>query len=230
MRLGVFLIFGIALWSCSAASSDEISVFNSVYDFENSSYDWSGAAADYSAKDSVNVRFDFVYTVAPDNIAPIRHSLKLSGTNPGDGYLTMFIKKEITGLRPETNYTLAFDIELACDTDSTASQAIVLKAGASITEPRAIEKNQRVSLNIDNGAYGQNGADMIVIDTVDVTAAADEYGIVQSGDAPSKYVYVNARSDAAGSLWVVIATESSAVGRSIVYYSKVAITFSASNH
>lgn len=229
MRLGAFLILCSALWSCNTGSSDEISVFNSFYNFEDSSYGWSGGAADYSVKDSSNVKFDLVYTSATEKMAPVGRSLKLSGINAG-GYLTMFIKKEITGLRPETNYTLAFDIELACDTDSTAGDAIILKAGATVAEPRAIEINQHVRLNIDNGLYNQNGRDMIVIDTVDVTATTNEYGIVQSGDAPSKYVYVNAQSDAAGSLWVIIATESSAIGRSIVYYSKVAITFSASNH
>lgn len=228
MRLGLFLILGLTVWSCSTEPDNDISVFNSSYDFDESSYDWAGGAADYSIKDTAKVKFDLVYA-APEGIVPDRHSLKLSGNIAGD-YLTMFIKKHITGLKPETNYTLAFDIELGCDADSTAAQTVILKSGATIDEPRTIERDQHYRLNLDNGLYAENGVDMVVVDTVRVNSATNEYGVVQSGDMPSKYVYVNAKSDADGSLWVIIATESSGIGRSIVYYTKIGITFSASNH
>jgi len=229
MRLGWFLTLGLMASSCTAEPDNDVSVFNSSYDFNDSSYGWSGGAADYNLKDTANIKFDLTYATVPERIAPARHSLKLSGSTKGD-YLTMFIKKQITGLRPETEYTLAFDVELVCDADSIAGQTIILKAGATASEPRTIERDQRYRLNIDNGVYGENGVDMIVIDTVRVNSAMNEYGIVQSGDAPSKYVYVKAQADVDGSLWVIVATESSGFGRSIVYYTKVGITFSASNH
>jgi len=229
MRLGAFLIHGLMLWSCAAKPDNDISVFNSSFDFNESSYDWSGGAADYSIKDTAATNFDLIYSTVPERIAPVQHSLKLSGTITGD-YLTMFIKKQITGLRPETDYTLAFDIELVCDADSTAGQTIILKSGATANEPHTIKRDQRYRLNIDNGTYAENGVDMIVVDTVRVNSATNEYGVVQSGDVPSKYVFIKAQSDADGSLWIIIATESSGVGRSIVYYTKVGITFSAFNH
>jgi hypothetical protein len=229
MRLGVFLIFAVLVWSCTADSGNEISVFNSSYNFDESQFDWSGGVADYPVKDSANVKFDFVYGLIPEAIAPVQRSLKLSGSNNGD-YLTMFIKKQITGLKPETDYRLAFDIELACDADDASSETVILKAGATASDPTTIRTNDRFRLTIDKGAYAESGADMIVIDTVQVNATTDEYGVTQTGDAPSKYLYVNVQSDNAGSLWVIIATESSGIGRSTVYYSKVAITFSASNH
>lgn len=229
MRLGAFLIFAASVWSCAADSNNEISVFNSLYNFEESDFDWAGGAADYDVKDSANVKFDFAYGSVPETLAPVQRSLRLSGNNNGD-YLTMFVKKQITGLKPQTGYRLAFDIELACDADDTAANAIILKAGATTTEPGVVKGTEQFRLTVDKGPYAESGDDMIVIDTVLVNATTDEYGVTQSGDAPSKYLYVNAQSDNAGSLWVIIATESPGKGRSTVYYSKVGITFSAPNH
>ena len=107
----------IALF-CSCSFSDDnpsISVFTASFDFSQAQGAWQGDFSDLPANedDSTFYELKVAYTDLPSNLGS-KKSMMLSGNNHSDD-LFMFMKRKITGLIPNTCYTLVFEIELASD-------------------------------------------------------------------------------------------------------------------
>jgi len=231
LRRPLFIIV-LGLWTlgCTSTPEDDIRVFNSSYDFNDSQYEWSGDFTDYKIRDSSQVKFQFLYTNVPTNTPVSQRSLVLSGINTSDD-LFLFIKKKITGLKPDTEYTIAFDVEMTCNSDKQSKDTLVLKAGASAFEPQKIIQGEYYRMNLDKGATGANGVDMIVIGKVGLNAnnISQEYGVIQSGIEPSAYLYVKTKTNSEGDIWLILGTESIYAGVTTIYFTKAAFTFSVSD-
>ena len=222
---------GALFTSCTASTDDTIQVFSSAYDFNVSRYDWSGDYADYKVKDSSQVWFQFDRTKVPEATGSDRQSVFLSGNNLSEN-LFLFIKKKITGLTPNTDYTIAFDVELTCDAGHLSGDSIRLKAGATMVEPKKTLQGEFMRMNIDKGPSDSNGNDMIIIGTIDTSvnnAGWQEYGSIQSGISSPQGLYVTAKTNASGDVWLILGIESQREGTISVYITKAIITFSASN-
>jgi hypothetical protein len=229
-RLFLFFV-GISFISCTTSTNDAIQVFSSAYDFNVSRYDWSGDYADYKIKDSSQVRFQFDRKKVPEAMGSDRQSVFLSGDNLGEN-LFLFIKKKITGLTPNTDYTIAFDVELICEVGQLSDDSIWLKAGATMMEPKKTLQGEFMRMDIDKGPSSSNGQDMIIIGTIDTSANNtdwQEYGLIQSGISSSQGLYVTAKTNASGDVWLILGIESQHEGTISAYITKAIITFSVSN-
>lgn len=144
---------------CSCSLSDDnpsISVFTASFDFSKSQDDWEGDFSDLPAtdEDSTFYELKFAYTNLPSSLGS-KKSIMLSGNNHSDD-LFMFIKRKITGLIPNTRYTLVFEIELASDAPKgsvgvggSPGESVYLKAGASEVEPTKVVQIDKYVLNVD---------------------------------------------------------------------------------
>ena len=139
----IVLVCIMLLCSCSFSDADKgISVFSVSFDFSQSEEDWKADFADLplNDEDSNFYELKYAYTNLPANLAT-QKAMMLSGNNHSDD-LFMFIKRKVTGLNPNTSYTLVFDVELASNAPKgsvgiggSPGESVYLKAGASEIEP-----------------------------------------------------------------------------------------------
>lgn len=223
---------------CSFSDGDPgISVFTASFDFNQSQDDWQGDFSDLPANDQDSVFYElkFAYTDLPANLGS-RKSIMLSGNNHSDD-LFMFIKRKITGLAPNTSYTLVFEVELASNAPKgsvgiggSPGESVFLKAGASEIEPVKIVQSNQYVLNVDKGNQGTSGSNSITLGDIAIqsSSSSPEYALISRSNGYSSGPPFIAQSNSSGELWLFVGTESGFEGTTTVYYTKVNIVFSTS--
>ncbi|WP_133259526.1 hypothetical protein [Pseudochryseolinea flava] len=227
--LGPFLIVLSVFSGCSDAEMPGISVFSVHSDLNLGQDGWDADFTGYpaSAEDSIAYELKFDYTTLPDNLGG--KGLMLSGKNI-DGHLFMFIKNKVTGLAPNTEYSLIFEVRAASnattdeDTDGSPGSDVFLKAGASSTEPQKIIANGNCELNLDKGLTASSaGANMIILGNIAANPATS-YNYIQRSNSTYNAPFI-ARSDSNGELWLIIGTDSAYTGKTTIYIRQVDVIF-----
>ncbi len=229
--LGV--IFFIVFSSCAFKESDQATllIFPANFDFAESDQGWNHGFAEYPSApgDSALFELKYAYTDQPAGSLLTKRSLMLSGKNINRD-LFMYIKKKITGLRPETDYTITFNVELASDfnTDLLANTgSVYLKAGATPFEPKTVDDSGYFIMNIDKGNEATSGQHMISLGDIIAPANSIGYAVLTRNNTMANSRYV-ARSNPAGELWLIVGTDSSYGGTTAVFYNRIDVVFSAS--
>ena len=154
----------------------------------------------------------------------------LSGKNLNED-LFMYLKKQITGLKPNTEYTITFNIEISSDlnseviAESGSSESVYLKAGASQLEPKTLVASGYYIMNIDKGNQSIPGADMTTLGEVIIPLNSTGYTIINRSNTMANSRY-KAQSNADGELWLIMGTDSGFQGTTRLYYTKVNVYFS----
>lgn len=230
-----FLLIVTLFSSCDVDDVPGITVF-SVHSDLNSGVDgWEAGFTGYPASpnDSIAYELKFQYTDLPQNLGG--KGIMLSGNNIS-GDLFMFIKNKVTGLAPNTDYSLVFDIRVVSDaittTDGNGSPGndVFLKAGASAEEPKKIVVEEDCVLNLDKGiAPNIPGNDLIVLGNIAVNGSSyDGYSYIQRSNSSYNAPYI-ARTNDKGELWLIIGTDSAYTGTTTIYYSRVDVIFTTPN-
>lgn len=229
------LLTAILMGGCSLDEhADGLYVSSDVSDLSAGLAGWQVDFAEYpaTAYDSAQYELQFSYTELPDEVTERTHGVMMSGYNPGSG-LFMFMKKKVTGLKPNTDYTLVFDVELASNASSGlfgnsdgTGENVLLKGGASSMEPRKMIEGERYVLNIDKGYALDGGEDMTVLGNIAVAPNTTQYALISRTNA-NNYTPFLARSNSRGELWLIVGTDSSYLGITTVYYTRVNVVFSA---
>lgn len=170
---------------------------------------------------------------APPN-TPKQNALMIMGTNRSDD-LFMFGKCYVDAhLKPGSLHSVEFEITAAVDAPvgcfgaGGSPDALTLKAGASMIEPKAVSDggsgvHENYVLNLDKGFQTVGGRDLSVIST------SMNNGISCEDPASDQFVSVVKRSSAAsgftadsrGGFWIVWGTDSGYESTSTIYYQKV---------
>jgi len=229
---GILLTFVLA--SCSLSKdADSILVWSYNHDFAVSQDDWQGDFSDFpTGADSALYELQFEYTTRPVNLGGER-SIMMSGNNQSDD-LFMFMKKKITGLSSNTDYTLVFDVELASNAPSGQTGAggppgegVVVKAGASGMEPKRVIESGRYTFNLDKGNQNTAGQTATILGNIATSPYAKDYELITRTNASSNSGPFIARSNANGEMWLFIGTDSGFEGTTTVYYTRVNVVFSS---
>jgi hypothetical protein len=225
--LGVFVV-GFA--SCSFKEDTQgIYLFSYGFDFSESDHGWKHGFSDYPAGQDSNVyNLTYAYTYQPDG----EKALMLSGYNYRDR-LFMFIKKQLTDLKPDTEYTITFDVQLSTSSKAGSNpmgiadgENISLKVGALGVEPRSKVVQGSVVMNIDKGDLTDDGTDMIVIGNILAPESDSEYSLISRTNSTSKESPLLVRTNSNGELWLIVGTESGASGSTTVFYNRINIALS----
>jgi len=236
-KLGFVAMLVVGLVSCDL-SADEggILVFTHTFDFSREMGDWEVDFSDFPANpaDSTDYELESAYTDRPANLGANLKSIMISGNNHSDD-LFMFMKRKITGLSPNTDYAIVFDVELASNAPKGAAgiggapgESVFLKAGAIGMEPKAvIDKNQHV-LNVDKGNQATPGESTVMLGDIAVTPYAEAYALITRTNSGSQSPFV-ARTNSKGELWLIVGTDSGFEGVTTVYYTRVNVIFSTAN-
>ncbi|MFZ6014167.1 MAG: hypothetical protein ACOYXT_27745 [Bacteroidota bacterium] len=229
MFLAVLIAEGCALES----AEDKFLIFSYSFDFDENTHDWQPGFSEYPAgkSDSSLYQLQYAYTALPSDPAG-RKAIMLSGHNRSEE-LFMYIRKKITDLAPDTDYTVSFEVEMASETFPTnldsngpaAPENVFLKVGATSFQPKSVVVDDHYVLNLDKGFQSASGEDMTVIGTAAVTEGAVPYALVSRSNS-SYYRPKSVRTNSNGELWLIVGTDSSFEGITAVYYTNIAITFS----
>jgi hypothetical protein len=230
------LIFGLivispAFLGCNDGKENAIGreiVFS--FDFSNETHGWVGGFADYPQGEEDFFELIFDHRELPENLDPSRKALFLSGNNHSDD-LFMFLKRQITGLEPDTAYLIDFEVEIASEAGKDCSgiggsPAITLKAGASIIEPIAEPDDTGfLMMNIDKGNQTEGGEDAQVLGDigVDTDCANPVFQIKKIESDPGSLFEVT--TDGTGSVWLIVGTDSGFEGTTNLFYTEIKVTF-----
>ncbi|WP_234734197.1 hypothetical protein [Tellurirhabdus bombi] len=224
-------LFVAALSSCE--TSDSVvepgpgdTLINS--DFKTSLEDWKVGYADFSAVHQDTVAdFKHELKALPAPLDTTKKSLMVSGYNRSDD-LFMYLKKRVTGLRPNTDYKLAFEVEFASNYPTNSfgvggspGSSVYVKVGASGTEPKKVRENDdHYRMNIDKGNQASDGKDMITIGNVGAGDDVEVYTLVKRNNLEKPFT---AKTNANGELWVIVGTDSGFEAQSVFYYNKITV-------
>ncbi len=152
----------------------------------------------------------------------------ISGSNRSDD-LFMYFKRQVTGLLPNTEYSVGFTINFATQEPfgsagigGSPAHAVYLMAGATAIEPMTMIvpdgtfRNHR--LNIDKGNQTRPGPSALVLGDISRPPGGPNERWFELVSRTSGTATLNAQSDSAGSLWLFFGTESGFEGRTQLYY------------
>ncbi len=229
-RIGLAIL--LAFGACIPEDSNSPAVFSLSYDFSTTDHGWTGDFADYPEGDSLAYELLFKHDTLPTNLnnnATVK-ALMISGNNLSDD-LFMFVKKKISGLKPNTVYNILFNVRIASNAPTGAvgiggapGESVILKAGITVNEPvKILDVDSYYRMNIDKGNQLTEGADMMNLGHIGVASGTTQYTtIFRNNNSGSSFVFVSGNSDEA---WVIIGTDSGFEGKTTLYYTKVDILF-----
>ncbi len=224
----IFYLIVVLLSSCSLADEpDGIEIFSMDFNFSGGLEGWTSDFTDYPV--SENPLADSIYqweaghtTSAPSSISGNAYMLSCNNVS---GDIFMFIKKKISGLRPNTNYNVVFEVRLV--SNALAGQGIILKGGASELEPKKVIENGYYVLNIDKGSDTTSGENAISFGDIGVANPLTDYNTTTKGNSNSYTPFIS-RTNSRGELWLVVGTDSLFEGMTTVYFTNINLVFSVS--
>lgn len=211
--------------SSSSSSSSSGGSKQLEFEFDSDASGWRTGFADYPAGSEIFYELESGFEQLPPPLENLS-GLNVSGNNHSDD-LFMFVKKEITGLDPNTQYSLSFEITFATNAPSgcfgvggSPGESVFIKAGASVVEPLPVEDRSGYYLmNIDIGDQDISGNDAIAIGNFANSKDCEdnnfsyELKTVNSGGNPFSVF-----TGADGGLWLLFSTDSGFEGTTSIYY------------
>jgi hypothetical protein len=201
-------------------------------DFNQGADGWAGEASDYTAATApTEVAIELRSTESLGTGYKGAKAFYMGGTNRSDDLL-LYVKKQFTGFVANTEYTFSvYALNLLTDAPTGCSgvggapgESVYVIAAASPTEPKAVNTNGDVRLNIDRGNQATPGATSLVL------------GNIANGlpcDGTRKYASkllrntggVKVKADGEGKLWVLFGIDSGFEANSAVYLQNLTIQF-----
>jgi hypothetical protein len=227
----LFIVFSALLTSCSTKYEKS---YQFTYTLNEDQEGWTAGFADLPADyDPTFYALDSGWGKLPSGLEG--SAIYLSGNNNSDD-LFMFIQQHITGLKPETTYRVDFSVDLASNTPAgmmgiggSPGESVYMKAGAVNTAPEIVTDDINwLRMNIDKGNQASEGKDMINLGTIanpniDLdTFTGEEYAIMNLNNQELSF---RVTSDADGSIWVIIGSDSGFEGATTLYYDAIEIRF-----
>lgn len=211
------------LLGCSSPA--DLGPWDRVWDFSSGAQGWEAGFADYPAGQDSFYELAAEVRGLPSPLDTKRQAFFISGNNHSDD-LFMYLKGRLTGLRPETRYRLRFGIELATDAPSgcvgvggSPGESVWLKAGADSMEPTALPDSMGwLRMNVRKGAQSAAGSDAILLGTIGYGPGDCLHRVYKLKDFDSSASSLEVTTDAQGSLWLFVGTDSGFEGRTSLYY------------
>lgn len=196
-------------------------------DFSEGRDGWVADFAEYNGDNVEIYELEEGIATLPEPLDTQVEAYRLSGINRSDD-LFMYLKRQVSDLKPSTSYRVHFTINFASNARSggvgvggAPGESVGMGVGITVEEP--------VSEPNDNNFYEMNinkinqcctdGEDMVVIGNVANGTAVYEYKML---GLTGEFV---AQSDEAGNVWAIVGTDSGFEGETTLYYSAIEMVF-----
>jgi hypothetical protein len=201
-----------------------------IFSFDAGSEDWVAEFADLPADfDAAVFQLAAEHRALPEGLGG--SGLFLQGNNASDD-LFMFYKRRLDGLEADTAYRVGFAVDLVSDVPEglvgiggSPGDSVYVKAGAAGDEPRVVEADDGwLRPTVDKGNQATEGADALNLGTIGLpegTATTDAGFGVKALRSGVRRLTVT--TDAAGSLWVFVGTDSGFEGLTQIYLGSITV-------
>jgi hypothetical protein len=227
-KLILFLPLTFLLFSCNKDDENIITYPETVeliYDFQNDNQSWEVDFADYPLGEEIFYELSYDFSNLPSPLNTNSGALKQSGNNHSDD-LFMFIRRKISGLEPNTDYAISYEIQFASDVadgqfgvGGSPGEGVTIKAGAGIIKPEKVNQSGFYQMNIDKNNQANSGSDMVVIGDFSNDTNQNEYTLknLVANDI------LTVSTNSSGELWLVVGTDSGFEATTTIYYNLIKV-------
>jgi len=228
------ILMSITFSNCNSNDEEynKSTTFN--YTFDEDMQGWQALFADYPAGQDSSYELVSGLASLPSEMNINSKALMISGNNHSDDLMMMF-KKKLTGLVPQTDYKIEFEIELASKypensvgTGGSPGASVMLAIGAMQNEPKTfINEDNYVVPNFDNRMALEKGAlteDLLIIGSIGIDGDEFKYKLLTR--TTENYTFI-CKTDSFGQLWVMFGTESGFESTTSLYYNFLKIKLTA---
>lgn len=226
------VILSFTLLSCNDDPWDPDEPLTARVDFATGQHGWTAGFADYPVGQDDFYELESDYRALPQPLDTSQNALYISGHNHSDD-LFMFWKGQIVGLAPNTSYRVGFEVEIATNVPSgclgvggSPGESVWVKAGASQSEPEAVDVGGRFEMNVDKGDQSTGGQNALVLGDVASSQSCGqgppqwELKQISSGAET-----IDVTVDGDGRVWLFVGTDSGFEAITRLYYLRVLATF-----
>jgi hypothetical protein len=224
----ILILTPLFYWLPLQANSD----FN--FNFSKGHDGWIADFADYPVGEEVFFELNWGWSNLPHPVHETQKGMFLSGNNHSDDLL-MFIKRQVEGLEPNTEYDLMFNVTIESNVPvgqmgvgGSPGESVFFKVGASAQEPIKQIQGNYYRINIDIGSQSNGGNDGIVIGDLANPAVdlEDQSYMPKELHSPRSF---KAKTDGNGRLWLLVGTDSGFEATSHYYIASISVSATQSS-
>lgn len=225
----------VVLKTVSIVRGSAASTVTEAFDFAQGAQGWNAGFADVPVDPNDTYELDSGIRDLPDDLGTDGTGYLLQSHNRSDDAF-MYLTRKLSaadGIVAGQSYQARFTIKFASNAPSNAAgiggapgESVVLKAGASTIEPRAVADGDMLRMNIDKGNNSTGGSDASVVGNI---ANGLE---LEDGQTSVPYVSMTRESthtatvkaDDQGNLWLIVGADSGFEGLTAIYFQSIAVT------
>lgn len=224
--LGVAAAIGMSILAGTAAAKETTAGL--TFDFNQNDGGFTPIFSDYPNEQGVEEFYELRSGHEEVPIAEAGKGLFLSGNNHSDD-LFMGYYKDLSGLVPETEYQFTVRFQLATNVENdmigiggAPGESVFVKCGVASKEPEnSLDSLNHFCLNIDKGSQSTSGSDMIVVGNL-AKEEINRPGEYEFNEIETKVI---ARTDEAGTAYLVIGTDSGFEGVTSYYLDDISVSW-----
>ena len=224
--LGVAAAMGMSILAGTAAAKETTAGL--TFDFNQNDGGFTPIFSDYPNEQGVEEFYELRSGHEEVPIAEAGKGLFLSGNNHSDD-LFMGYYKDLSGLVPETEYQFTVRFQLATNVENdmigiggAPGESVFVKCGVASKEPEnSLDSLNHFCLNIDKGSQSTSGSDMIVVGNL-AKEEINRPGEYEFNEIETKVI---ARTDEAGTAYLVIGTDSGFEGVTSYYLDDISVSW-----
>ena len=224
--LGVAAAIGMSILAGTAAAKETTAGL--TFDFNQNDGGFTPIFSDYPNEQGVEEFYELRSGHEEVPIAEAGKGLFLSGNNHSDD-LFMGYYKDLSGLVPETEYQFTVRFQLATNVENdmigiggAPGESVFVKCGVASEEPEnSLDSLNHFRLNIDKGSQSTSGSDMIVVGNL-AKEEINRPGEYEFNEIETKVI---ARTDEAGTAYLVIGTDSGFEGVTSYYLDDISVSW-----
>ena len=224
--LSIAAAIGMSILAGTAAAKETTTGVG--FDFNQNDGGFTPIFSDYPNEQGVEEFYELRSGHEEVPIADAGKGLFLSGNNHSDD-LFMGYYKDLSGLVPETEYQFTVRFQLATNVENdmigiggAPGESVFVKCGVASEEPEnSLDSLNHFCLNIDKGSQSTSGSDMIVVGNL-AKEEINRPGEYEFNEIETKVI---ARTDEAGTAYLVIVTDSGFEGVTSYYLDDISVSW-----
>ena len=224
--LSIAAAIGMSILAGTAAAKETTAGL--TFDFNQNDGGFTPIFSDYPNEQGVEEFYELRSGHEEVPIAEAGKGLFLSGNNHSDD-LFMGYYKDLSGLVPETEYQFTVRFQLATNVENdmigiggAPGESVFVKCGVASKEPEnSLDSLNHFCLNIDKGSQSTSGSDMIVVGNL-AKEEINRPGEYEFNEIETKVI---ARTDEAGTAYLVIGTDSGFEGVTSFYLDDISVSW-----
>ena len=224
--LSIAAAIGMSILAGTAAAKETTTGVG--FDFNQNDGGFTPIFSDYPNEQGVEEFYELRSGHEEVPIADAGKGLFLSGNNHSDD-LFMGYYKDLSGLVPETEYQFTVRFQLATNVENdmigiggAPGESVFVKCGVASKEPEnSLDSLNHFCLNIDKGSQSTSGSDMIVVGNL-AKEEINRPGEYEFNEIETKVI---ARTDEAGTAYLVIGTDSGFEGVTSYYLDDISVSW-----